>query len=360
MKGPQIGIITGSRADWNGLGMVAKVLASNECFVNVWAIGQQAESSESLKVIDGDGFSPIRIRTNRGEDMARGAARATKRVGRLLADYPQDMVVVLGDRFEILGAATAAALRGVPIAHIGGGDITEGSVDDKLRYAITELADLHFTTNDQSAMRIGSHEPHVFTVGNPALDRIRQTPIVSRESTIQAVGMDPSSKTLILIAYHAATREADSLLACREMIEALERINASFLVLGTNSDTGSSAITEALKAFCDRTGSKMMANLPPQLFYSCLTYFDCMVGNSSAGVVETASFGIPVVNIGPRQKGRETPANVFSCDANASLIFNLVALCLRQVRPPPCANPYGDGQSAFRIAANILSYLGQR
>ena len=172
----RIAIVTGSRADWNGLGMVAKCLrADYGALIDVIAIGQHQGSSESLQTINGDGFAPRVFATNFNDDMAVGAGVACSTVGGVLGDARPDIALVCGDRFEIAGAALAASLRRIPIAHIGGGDITEGSIDNKLRYAITALADLHFVTNQDAMDRLTKMGyKSVYLLGNPALDRIEQ------------------------------------------------------------------------------------------------------------------------------------------------------------------------------------------
>ena len=354
----KIAVITGSRADWNGLGMVAMALRDRGADVAVVAIGQHHDRPESLETIKADGFAPLVLKTNMGEDMAAGAGMACKATAEALGRILPDLVIVLGDRFEIAGAATAASLRRIPLAHIGGGDVTEGSVDDKLRYAITALADLHFVTNSMALARIariiGDREGLIYKTGNPALDRISKTAMVTRETLFAELRLQPSSRN-ILVAYHAATREADPAKGCRELIAALHRLSdASFLVLGTNADMGSEKIEALLRQFTkDMPRAVMRGNLAPQLFYGALAHFDCMVGNSSAGVVETASFGIPVVNVGDRQKGRPLPINVESCPPHWEAILRAVVDQLSKTRMV-CSNPYGDGDSAARIAAIIM------
>lgn len=360
----KIAVVTGSRADWNGLGMVAKCLrADYQAGVDVIAIGQHADSEESLQTIIADGFDPKLCRTNFRDDMAVGAgAAALAASGALDALGWPDMVLVLGDRFEILGAATAAALKNIPLAHIGGGDLTEGSIDNKLRYAITALSSVHFVTNEESRdrlRRIGNGT--LCLVGNPALDRIAATPIVSRETLFKELALIPSKKN-VLVAYHAATREARPWESCAQMLSALDGIDASFLVLGTNADTGSDAIAQLLAEFCDgafpAAKRQWRGNLSPELFYSALAHFDCMVGNSSAGLVETASFGINVVNIGDRQTGRLAPRNVRTYKADEAAIAYGVKMALDLPRQPQ-PNPYGDGHSAPRIAKTIVEQVQQ-
>ena len=363
----KVAIITGSRADWNGLGMVGMTLRDeHKADVRVVCIGQQA--SHPCPAIASDGFKPSIVTTDTGFDIdvevAVSTGRATDATAKLLDQIRPDVAVVLGDRFEILGTATAVALLRIPIAHIGGGDITEGSIDNKLRYAITALADVHFTTNLKSYQRLdeASIMGGIYNIGNPALDRIRLTKTLSKAELFKALGLS-ASRHNILVAYHSATLEDDPLASCMELTKALKAFDkdSTFLVLGTNTDTGSAGITKLLRRFADDVCyyGKMVDNLSPQHFYSCLQHFDYMVGNSSAGIVETAGFGIPVVNIGPLQIGRDLPENALSCEASEQSIVKAINIAMEGSRHP-ATNPYGNGYSAPRIAKVIANQVGGR
>lgn len=354
----KIAIITGSRADWNGLGMVGKVLRDvDKADVRVIAIGQHADSQESLETIIWDGFDPKLLRTNTRDDMAIGCGRATIAISGALAYDSPDMVLICGDRFEILGAASAAALHGIPIAHIGGGDTTEGSIDDRLRYAISALADLHFVTNMYAqAHMVATLNGKVYLTGNPALDRIQQIELLSRARLFNAIGMK-ENRNNILVVFHAATSEREPANGCAAMIAALSDIkDAAFLILGTNADTGSGEIDMQLRHFAKSGRAVFRENLTPELFHNALEHFDCMIGNSSAGIIETAWHGIPVVNIGNRQKGRPQPDNVWNCGNGQDVIALTLQSALGSTRARR-NNPYGNGDSAPRVAKIIVDYL---
>ena len=181
--------------------------------------------------------------------------------------------------------------------------------------------------------------------------------MLNREELFKAIGLKPSQHN-ILVAYHAATREPNPVTACATMLHALRDLkDASFLVLGTNADTGSPQIAESFAEFCAGLGDHAIwrGNLSPDLYYGALAHFDCMVGNSSAGLIETATFGIPVVNIGDRQTGRIAPRNVRTYAATRSAIGHGIELALALPRDPQ-PNPYGDGHSAPRIAKIITEW----
>lgn len=359
----KVALITGSRADWNGLGMVAKAFKADPRFsVSIIATGQHIEDgtadlirADSLLV---SAFCGMRRRGDTPALIAEAIGNGVGRIADALETLRPDLVALLGDRYEILSAATAAATLRIAIAHLSGGDATEGSLDDKFRNAITALADLHFPTHDGAAVRITRmvHYPRlkfVWPVGAPALDRIRETPVaMDKKEFCRLTGLDPARKN-ILVLFHPVTTDADPAAQCREMVSALMEINADYLVIGTNSDAGGSAVGAAL----GELPGPHFENLPAPVFYAALTHMDLMVGNSSAGIYETAGFGIPVVNVGNRQTGRAAPENVLSCPPNAGAIQIAIAEQLRRGRQP-CINPYGDGHSSARIVEIVAKHFG--
>ena len=357
----KVAFVTGSRADWNGLGMVAKAFKADGRFdVAVVVTGQHLEAGTS-DLIWNDGFARHDVRLGRkGDaplDIAKAVGTGVAGLAGRLATLNPDLVVLAGDRYETLSAATAAAVLGIPIAHIGGGDVTEGSMDDKFRNAVTMMADIHFPTNDYSGDRIitmrGLGRTLVYAEGSPALDRIRETPVtVSKSEFCRLVEIDPSRKN-ILVAFHPVTTDADPAAQCREMIEALRAVDAGIVVLGTNADAGGEAVARLLSGL----GVKPFQNLSAPMFYAALTHMDLMIGNSSAGIYETASFGIPVVNVGNRQTGRITPDNVFNCPADAAQIAAAIPFQMAGGHRP-CRNPYGDGHSSPRIVKIIAEHFG--
>jgi UDP-hydrolysing UDP-N-acetyl-D-glucosamine 2-epimerase len=371
IKRMQIACITGSRADWNGLGMVAMALHDAEHDIRVIATGQHLEGAGTTDLIAADGLNysvaPLYRTKDRPIDIAEAAGAAVTVMGRALDSLKPDLVVLCGDRYESLSAATAASMLRVPIAHIAGGDVTEGSLDDKYRNAITMQADYHFPTNEWSAQRLtdkmGIDGARVHQCGSPALDRIRVTPLVSKEQLFGQWSVEPKR---ILVSFHPATNEAEPTRGCIEMLAACKALDDEikpahylWLLLGSNADAGGREIDRLMLIFKSRCGdrSTFVANLPPQLYYSALAYCDLQIGNSSAGLYEAPSFGIPVVNIGNRQTGRLAAANVRTCAPTREAILHTMNLQLAEGRKP-CANPYGDGHSAARIAKIIEEWHG--
>ncbi len=358
--------VTGSRADWNGLGMVAKEAVAAGHDVIVAATGQHIWGTEPTNwIIEEDGLGrPYMLGDESDEppDNIPGMhGLIAKDLSEFLSQAPignSDMVVLAGDRWEVHAAATAAALMTFPIAHIAGGDVTRGSLDDKLRDSITMLSQVHFPTNEPAATRIDDMTgggARIYQYGSPALDRIRATPIWTRQDTFAGLGIGDAKRT-ILIAYHPDTLEIDPAAGCHEMLGALACFLAdtTFLIIAPNADAGSDKVGRLLRTFAAMApNARMISNLPAQVYYSALAHFDLMIGNSSAGLYEAPSFGIPVVNIGDRQDGRIEATNVISVRANEMEIRAAVAGMLAGGRTANCKNPYGDGHSAPRIVDAI-------
>lgn len=328
----KLAFVTGNRADWNALGMVAKACAERGHEVVVKLTGDKHAWAD---VIMDDGFRP-------DAGMADGVQ--------------YDAVVVLGDRHEILRASLDVKLLGHPLIHLSGGDRTRGSLDDRFRDAISALADVHFPTNQDAARRLARLGcDHVFCYGSPAVDRIKDTPIVGRDQFFATVNVKPREIN-VLVAVHAATLERDPLAACRETLKACQSLgsDASFLLVGTNDDPGAPEVQRMLGDFareCDR--ATLVGNLPPSLYFSALTYMDLMVGNSSSAYYEAPSFGIPVVDVGARQRGRYATISICNVQSKAEHICSAMLLWVDRGRSGDALNPYGDGSAAGLIADQI-------
>jgi UDP-hydrolysing UDP-N-acetyl-D-glucosamine 2-epimerase len=282
---------------------------------------------------------------------------------------PADLVVVHGDRHEILAAAVASNVMGVPVAHIGGGDLTEGSQDDCFRHAITKLAHLHFPSNADSADRIvqmGEQPSRVHVTGCPGLDMVAETEILSREDTFRSACLTPCER-LVLVVFHPNTL-GDTRAEVKALTDALEPRREAIVLCGPNADEGCDIIRSAwdwliVKALPDstpvsdpraRTGRVVgHDNLEPRVFHSLMAHADVMVGNSSAGFYEAPHFGIPVVNIGDRQLGRVVPPNVTTVGPDAEMISAVVDQAMAMPRNTLGSSLYGDGHAAARIAGVI-------
>lgn len=319
-------------------------------------------SVEGVDLISVPHFSP----GDRAVDVAETAGRATIAFSKALVRAQPDLVFVLGDRTEMLAAALAAVIHGIPIAHLHGGERTAGAYDDNCRHAITKLAHLHFTALPEYAARIaamGEESWRIHMVGAPGLDERRGFQPLPVGELSAAVDLDFSRPTWV-IAFYPETLSVESPAAQVEtLLSALREADANLLIIGTNADVGHRAFTEAYRAFSDkRSNVRIMASLSRERFWSCLAHAQLLIGNSSAGIIEAASFRLPVVNIGDRQAGRIRPGNVIDtpCDGEkiAAAVSRATSSVFRQTIVH-LTNPYGDGHAAVKIVA-VLRALPDR
>lgn len=338
----RIALISGSRSDRNALVMVNKVLwdAKHASYItNLWSEEKwNARPSASTRAVEG----------------------AIANVSAWIEGY--DLAIVHGDRHEILGAAVAANLLGVPIAHIGGGDITEGSQDDCFRHAITKLSHLHFAANQDAADRIiqmGEESDRIHVTGCPGIDMVMATSTMDYIDTVSAVGLGASGgmggrgrQKIILVLFHPNTL-GDTRPELEALSVALARRTEALVLLGPNADAGSNLIRDEWKRLAaNRPDTIYRDNVEPKLFYSLMKHCDVMVGNSSAGFYEAPCFGIPVVNIGDRQLGRPAARNIFTRSQTIDDIYAGIvgSLGLGHYAVSREMLLYGDGHAAERIA----------
>jgi UDP-hydrolysing UDP-N-acetyl-D-glucosamine 2-epimerase len=267
-----------------------------------------------------------------------------------------DILVGLGDRFELFAAVQAALPFNIPVAHISGGETTEGAIDESIRHAITKLSHLHFVAAEPYARRVvqmGEEPWRVHTTGDPGLDNFATMEFLGKAELEASIGMLLSPKPL-LVTFHPTTLEHNSTgRHINELLVALKRTGHPAIFTYPNADTGSGAIIEAIESYVDANpNARVVRNLGRLAYCSLMKQAIAMVGNSSSGLVEAASFELPVVNIGRRQRGRLSGANVISCESEAETIAPTIKtvvseefrLIIRGIY-----NIYGDGYASERI-----------
>lgn len=326
--------------------------------------GQHLVPGEEQSVVDiaADGFQiferiDIAIGDDSPEGIARSAGLAVCGIGAALSRLRPDLMLVLGDRYEILSAVTAALYARVPVAHLCGGDITEGAMDDAIRHAITKLSHIHFVTHATARDRViqlGEDPANVHTVGSPGLDRIARTPVMMRARWLDSLGLADLPLTL-LVTYHPVTLDADPLAECREMLAALDALgpNVGVLFTGANADPGARGIDGLIGEFvATHANARAVRTLGSQRYFSALAHVQAIIGNSSSGLYEAPSFATPTVNIGDRQRGRLRASSVVDCAGERTAIRAAIEKALAL----DCAgveNPYGDGRASERILAAL-------
>jgi len=284
-----------------------------------------------------------------------------------LHDLKPDMVVLLGDRFELLAAAIASFFLKIPIAHIHGGETSQGSIDEAVRHSITKMSTLHFCANEVYRRRIiqlGEDPKSVFAFGAPGLDHLHRVKLPDRKGLERKIGMDLTGK-VALVTYHPVTLERSPL--SRQVIillSAIRRAGIKGVFTAANPDPGGRMINEKISAFCESKPSlyRYIPHLGQFLYLSCLKNLDLMIGNSSSGLTEAPSFRLPVVNVGDRQKGRIKAKNVIDVGYSAKEIEGGISRAysasfrngLKQMRSP--YDPHGDGRVSTRIKETLKSF----
>jgi UDP-N-acetylglucosamine 2-epimerase (non-hydrolysing)/GDP/UDP-N,N'-diacetylbacillosamine 2-epimerase (hydrolysing) len=298
--------------------------------------------------------------------MARSAGDGVTGMADTLKRLNPDLIVMPGDRFEILAAATAAMLMGVPIAHLHGGEVTEGAVDESIRHAVSKMSSIHFVSAEpyrQRLLRMGEDPARVHVVGAPGLDHFAHTVLPNREELLKSVGLD-TAKPFLLVTYHPATRsDANPIDAVRQLTAALDRFpDHQLLITKANADAGGRTINDALEQYVSSTPDRavLIASLGTQRYLSAVTHAAALVGNSSSALIEAPAAGTPTVNIGPRQQGRLRAASVVDCAEDTTAIVDAIKTVLafgfreRAARHEP---PYGRPADAAGKMMAVLRSL---
>ncbi|GGH15594.1 UDP-N-acetyl glucosamine 2-epimerase [Alsobacter metallidurans] len=359
-----VAIVTGSRADWGLLAGPARALADRGLRVSVIATGQHLGPANTLEAIRQDGFEPadtvdILLAADTGAAAAKAMGLLQIGLAETLGRLAPDLLLVLGDRYEILAAVSAALVMRIPVAHIAGGDITEGAMDDAIRHAITKMASLHFTTTEEAAARVramGEPAGRVHAVGSPGIDRIRATALLTRDETFAALGLPPTPK-LLVVTFHPVTLSDSSRAELAALLDTLGRLGPEFglVFTGVNADPDGATLDRDIAAFCARRPNAVhRGSLGSRLYFSAVAAADAVVGNSSSGLYEVPSFGKPTVDVGDRQKGRLRASSVVHCAPTRDAIAAAIAQALA-MDASGAVNPYGDGRSSARIADVIAA-----
>lgn len=268
-----------------------------------------------------------------------------------------DVVVILGDRYEMLGAASAALLYGIPIAHISGGDVTEGAYDDAIRHSISKMSHLHFTSAEeyrQRVIQLGEQPDRVFNFGAIGLDNMRKIQFLDRQSLEQSMGFE-IGEDCILVTYHPVTMERNSAESqFGALLKAIDRVGCRVIFTKPNSDSDGRVIIKMIDEYVAANSDKAACytSLGYMRYLSALQFVKAVVGNSSSGILEVPSFGIPTVNIGDRQKGRLRADSVIDCNTDVNSIEKAIRDALSQewqTIARNATNPYEQPDTVARI-----------
>lgn len=262
------------------------------------------------------------------KEPAHSLALAIVKFGEALKDIKPDLLVLLGDRYEIMGVAVACMLNNVPIAHIGGGDTTEGIIDEAIRHSITKMSHLHFTTCESSKNRViqlGENPNRVFNVGSLAIENMKNMPLLSKDELEKSLDFKFNKRNL-LVTFHPVTLEGNEKAQFGELLSAFDELkDTNIIITCPNSDSGNDEIFALIDSYKKTHNNvKYYTSLGMKRYFSCMRFVDMVVGNSSSGIYETPSFKIPTINIGDRQKGRLQADSIINCKPFKNDILNAI------------------------------------
>ena len=358
----KICIVTGSRAEYGLLYWLMKEIQSDpdlQLQVAVTGMHLSPEFGLTYKEIEADGFAiDAKVEMLLSSDTPVGIAKSMGLGVIGFADaldrLRPDILVLLGDRYEILAAAQAAMVARIPVAHIAGGDVTEGAFDEAIRHSITKMSHLHFVTNEVSARRVrqlGENPEHIFNFGSPGLDYIKRVKLLGRSELEEALDFRLRERNL-LVTFHPVTLEKRSAEEqFQELLSAIGRLgeNTGIIFTKPNSDTEGRAIVRLMDDYvASHDNAKAFTSLGQVRYLSVMAQVDVVVGNSSSGLYEAPSFGKATVNIGDRQKGRLQASSVINSIQDAGAIEAAILQALN-LDCSGAVNPYGDGDSSVRI-----------
>ncbi len=353
-----IGVVSTSRADYSYyLPLLRAITEDPELRLHLLVSGMHLvpEFGLTVKAIEADGF-PIAARietlvaSDTPEAIGKSMGLAVIGFAQAFAAFRPDILVVLGDRFEMHAAGLAALPYKLPVAHLGGGDVTEGAIDECLRHSLTKLSHLHFVAGAEQQARIlqmGEEPWRIFVTGALSLDVIHSTPRLSTQEMAERFGV-PLDRPFLLATYHPVTLEYEKTgEQITQFLSALDEIGMPVLFTAPNADTAGRLIATAMQEYvAAHPESRLVESFGAAGFFTCMSLAAAMAGNSSSGIIEAASFELPVVNVGKRQCGRLRARNVIDCGDSRT---EIVAALRRALEPEfrsslrGLENPYGTG-----------------
>jgi UDP-hydrolysing UDP-N-acetyl-D-glucosamine 2-epimerase len=358
-----VAVVTSSRADYSHLYWPLHDLVQHEDVdLKLIVLGAHLapQFGETVREIEKDGFHiAARLECLLSSDTDVGMAKtlgvAVLALADLLGQMRPDLLLLIADRYEMLAPAAVALTLRIPIAHIEGGEVSEGAIDDAVRNALTKMSHIHFTSTENARARViamGEEPWRVHRAGAPSLDHLRRSQLLSRDELESRLELDLQRPT-VMVAYHPVTIVQDTTQEADSLFAALQEVDAQILFCYPNSDAGSYRLMERTRAFlAAHREVKVFINLDAVTYWSLLREVSALIGNSSSGIMEAASFALPVVNVGFRQEGRERARNILDAPPETGAILARI----RQALSPEfrqslagMANPYGDGQAAEKI-----------
>jgi len=371
----KIAVITGTRAEYGILSPVMRAIdAAPQLELQIIATGMHLmpEFGYTFREIENAGYSriykvDIACSEDTGAAMAKSFGATVSSFTDLFLKIKPDLILVLGDRGEMLAAAIAANYLNLPVAHIHGGEIS-GHIDGLFRHAITKLAHLHFSATSGAQKRIiglGEEKWRIKLVGAPVLDRILKEKLTDRVELGNKYGLKPNEKYIILVQHPVSTEAEAASDQISNTLDAIKKTGLQAIVFYPNADAGGRRMIKVVESYRWQSWLKILKSIPQIDYLGLLKHAAILIGNSSSGIIEAPAFKLPVINIGTRQEGRERSANVIDVPNKRKAISKAIKKTLYDKRflaiVKRCKNPYGNGHASEKIANALCSIrLNQR
>jgi UDP-hydrolysing UDP-N-acetyl-D-glucosamine 2-epimerase len=365
----KIAVVTTSRADYGHLYWPLKdLLAHPQVDLKLVVLGAHLspEFGRTIQEIEKDGFKiEARVECLLSSDTDVGMAKtigvASLSLADILGHMRPDLLLLIADRYEMLAPASVALALRIPIAHIEGGEVSEGAVDDAVRNALTKMSHIHFTSTHDARRRViamGEEPWRVHRAGAPSLDHLRRQTLFPPEQLETRLG-GKLRKPVTLVTYHPVTIARDTALEADALFAALDAMPEQILFCYPNADAGSRHLIERTRSFlASRKDSRAFINLDILTYWSLLRQVDIVLGNSSSGIMETPSFAVPTINIGWRQQGRERARNILDAAPDVNSILETVRIAKSEEFRDSLqgmTNPYGDGVASEKIVSVLTT-----
>jgi GDP/UDP-N,N'-diacetylbacillosamine 2-epimerase (hydrolysing) len=371
MKRRKVCVITGTRAEFGLLKPVMEMIRGSESLelqVVVTGTHLLSEYGKTVSEISRNGFQidacvPMTVSGDNKTAMSLSIGLGVISFTQALNDLNPDVVLVLGDRFEIFSAAIAASFSGRVVAHLSGGDSLQAGYDEYVRHAITKISHIHFPSTERSAQRIrklGEDPKNIFTVGSTAMDTIMHKKIPSKKELCNKYGVFLNQDFALVIQHPISTEPSQSQEQMRVTFDSILELGLRMVVIYPNNDPGGEIIIDVINHYKEKNTDQIVAykSIPFEDYLGIMKIASVMIGNSSSGIIESSSFHLPVVNIGDRQKGRERSCNVVDAPHDKNKIIQAIKTALYDKKfrnsVNKCINPYGEGHASARIV-NVLT-----
>jgi len=359
-----IGVVTVARSDYGiYLPILRQIREAQDLELHLIVSGMHLspEFGSTHRVIEQDGFSirdrvEMLLSSDSPEGVGKSIGLGVIGFAQLFANIKLDVLLVLGDRFEMFAAVMAALAYTIPVAHLHGGEATEGLIDESIRHSITKMSHLHFVSTEtyrQRVIQMGEEPWRVTHCGAPSLDNLNSISLLDKAYLETLIGMELDLSPL-LVTFHPVTLEyQDTEDHIGKLLEALDRSGLPVVFTYPNADTSGRIIIRGIEEYvASHTRARALENLGTQAYFSLMGVASAMVGNSSSGIIEAASFKLPVVDIGDRQRGRVRGVNVIHADYDSRSVFEAIQVATSKTFHESLAdlrNPYGNGQASKQI-----------